>query len=118
MPTDEEKIGGATQSALVRDQRPERLRASFARTADGVRARGFYEQAGGGHHQHVERSRAMPLPLPRARAGYQARYLAGGRLSGRAPGDVAFRAVREAVKHDVPQLSRHGDGGVAAPAPD
>ena len=56
----------------------------------------------------------MPRPSARARRGREARRLAGRRLSDRAAGDVACRAVREAFDHALPQPPRHGMRGTAA----
>ena len=52
--------------------------------------------------------------LRAARRGREARRLAGRRLSDRAAGDVACRAVRETLDHALPQPPRHGMRGAAA----
>ena len=53
-----------------------------------------------------------------ARRGGEARRLAGGRLPGRAAGDVALREPREADDHALPQPAGDGDRGAAALPPD
>ena len=79
-----------------------------------LRFRGLGRQAGDRHHQHLERDQSLPRPSARARRGREARRLAGRRLPGGTAGDVAGRAVREALDHALPQLPGDGGRGTAA----
>ena len=91
-----------------------RVRPSLAHRADGLRPLRLRRQAGHRDPQHLERHQPVPRAFQAARRGRQARRLAGRRVSGRAAGDDAVRAVPEADDDALPQLPRDGDRGAAA----
>ena len=95
-------------------QRPALVRPSLAAAPGRLRHRRLGRQAGDRHHQHLERHQRLPRASARARRGREARRAAGRRLSDRAAGDVAGRAVRQADHHAVSQLPGDGDRGAAA----
>ena len=106
--------GRPAQPSLARRQRPALVRPSLAAAPVRLRRRGLGRQAGDRHHQHLERDQRLPRASARARREREARRAAGRRLPGRAAGDVARRAVREALDHALSQFP--GDGGRGAAA--
>ena len=110
-----EEIAGRTpQLPLARPRRPAFVRPPLAAQAARLRPCRLGRQAGDRHPQHLERHQRLPRPFARARRGHQTRRLAGRRLSDRAAGDVARRAVRQTIDHALPQFPRHGMRGAAA----
>ena len=108
----------APQSPLARRCRHARVRSPFAIAADRLRPRRLRRQARDRHPQHLERDQPLPRAPSRARRRREARRAGGRRIPDRIAGDVARRAVREALDHDVSQLPRHGDRGAASQPPD
>ena len=105
---------GPAQPSLARRQRPALVRPPLAPAPVRLRRDRLGRQAGDRHHQHLERDQRLPRASALARRGREARRAAGRRLSGRAAGDVARRAVREADHHALSQFPGDGDRGAAA----
>ena len=104
------------QRALVRARRSSRLRPSFARDADGLRAGGMEGPAGHCDPQHLVGCAALPHAFQEPRRRRQARYPDGRRLSDGAAGTVVVGIVPEADHHALPQHAGDGCRGIAARA--
>ena len=109
-----ETPGRPAQPPLARRQRPALVRPSLAAAPVRLRRRRLVRPAGDRHHQYLERDQRLPRAPARARRERQARRAAGRRLPDRAAGDVARRAVREAVHHALSQFPGDGGGGAVA----
>ena len=111
---DPQEARRSPQPPLARRCRHALVRPSLAAAPDRLRRRRLAGQAGDRHHQHLERDQSVPRASAFARRQRQTRRAAGRRLPDRIAGDLAVGNFRQAVDDDVPQLPRHGDGGVAA----